>query len=272
MNAADWLTVEERQALLDLLSLLVQRKLPEPLLVGAVAIRTRIPRDDRLEASREPDLAVQAASMAEFDGILQAATAFDARREGYRLLHRETGVGIDLVPFGGLEHPAGQVSFPGRTLMVAGFREAWQLAERLMIGEGLAVRVPTAPFLLALKLFAFHDRRAPKDLADAQRLMRALPQPADPWSDDLLLERIAERRLDAGDLALWSAARQLRHQLAEPSRALLRSIVRQLTDADFPTRAPLRLLSGAGDDVDERDAAVRHQLTVLALALETDGD
>jgi predicted nucleotidyltransferase len=267
VNASDWLAAEECHALRDLLSLLSQRKLPEPLLVGAVAIRTRVPRDRRLEASREPDLAVQATSMAEFNGILDAATAFEVRRDGYRLLHRETGLGIDLVPFGGLEDPAGQVRFPGRTLAVAGFREAWEHAEQMHVDEHHAVRVPTTPFLLALKLFAFHDRRDPKDLADTERLLRALPEPADPWSDEAMLEHMAARRLDAGDLRIWSAVRELQRRLAAPSLFLLMDIVQSLSEADFSTLGPMRMLVGVGD-VDEQDAMVRHQLTVVGLALE----
>lgn len=120
MNFSGLFTEEEETALVDLLSSLTRAGFDEPLLVGAVALRARIPSDARLQASREPDLALRVESMKAFGDFFDSLSdLFEIRPEGCTLIHRRTRVPIDLVPFGEAEDPPGWIPRTGRSSLRA---------------------------------------------------------------------------------------------------------------------------------------------------------
>jgi predicted nucleotidyltransferase len=269
MTFQDHFAQQELDALEELLRILAGLGLPEPMVVGAVAIRTRVPPDARLMASREPDLAIALPSSEALERVYSAVVpSFEVSRVGVRLVHQLTRVPFDLVPFGDVETEPGVVVVNGRTLNVLAFREAWTHAQVVEVGA-CRIRIPTAAFLVVLKLASWSDRGAGKDIADVERLLRALPDPGDaPWSDALLMDHMAARRTHLGDLPVWSAMRELRRHLRPDALARVRTIVDRLAGADFHVRAEMRELVGPGtDDPDEQDELVLHQLAVLALAL-----
>lgn len=68
---------------------------------------------------------------------------------------------IDLVPYGGLEQPAGQIAFPpdGAFVMnTTGFAEAYRDAVTVQISEAVKIRVVSLAGLAILKFVAYDDR------------------------------------------------------------------------------------------------------------------
>lgn len=69
------------------------------------------------------------------------------------------GLRIDLIPFGEVESPPGEISHDGGfTLNVAGFGEVFASARTVDLPNGARVKIPTVPGFAALKLHAWCDR------------------------------------------------------------------------------------------------------------------
>jgi len=94
---------------------------------------------------------------------------FTRGRAPHRFLHRGGSI-LDLVPYGGLEAPTGEILWPDRTRMtVHGFRSSAGTRESIEVGAGLVVPVAAVASLALLKLHAYRDRRARgerKDIRD----------------------------------------------------------------------------------------------------------
>jgi predicted nucleotidyltransferase len=137
-------------------------------------------------ATRDVDVAVCAVSWefherligellatGEFTRDTKAQQKLIFRREGEKF-----GVQLDLVPFGPLEAPPGEIAWPpkGDIIMnVLGFQEAVDTAQEVDIGDGVVVPVVTVPAFVLLKLMAWQDRRAKKS-TDASDLLFVLRQ------------------------------------------------------------------------------------------------
>ncbi|UJB66741.1 nucleotidyl transferase AbiEii/AbiGii toxin family protein [Acidovorax sp. YS12] len=81
------------------------------------------------------------------------------------------GIPLDLIPFGRIEHPAGEIAWPPGNdvvLNVAGFEDAFRSTLVVDLGAGLVVNTCSLPSLAVLKLIAWHDRRkfSNKDATD----------------------------------------------------------------------------------------------------------
>lgn len=92
---------------------------------------------------------------------------FSRTREEYRVRHR-SGVSVDLVPFGALQRDDGTVRWPqtGAEMTVLGLDEAHAAAFPQRLADDLEVPTVTVPGLILLKLVAFGDRHAERDLGD----------------------------------------------------------------------------------------------------------
>jgi predicted nucleotidyltransferase len=91
-----------------------------------------------------------------------------------RLVH-ESGLLIDLVPFGDLEEVSGQISWPPDLSIVmstVGFREAYDHSIEVRISDDLIVRVASLPGLALMKIVAWDDRRFERDAQDLGLIMR----------------------------------------------------------------------------------------------------
>lgn len=89
---------------------------------------------------------------------------------GHRLIH-ESGLLVDLVPFGGLEEVSGQISCPPDfpiVMSTIGFREAYDHSIEVRI----AVRVASLAGLALMKIVAWADRRFERDAQDLGLIMR----------------------------------------------------------------------------------------------------
>lgn len=118
------------------------------------------------------DIGVQLDSWEAFREFRERACAtggFGGTQIPHRLMHRATGIPVDIVPFGGIAEND-IICWPdAESLMsVAGFEEALQFARDTSITPEVEVKVITPEMLAVLKCFAFADRRnqTSRDLQD----------------------------------------------------------------------------------------------------------
>ncbi|WP_175881482.1 nucleotidyl transferase AbiEii/AbiGii toxin family protein [Burkholderia sp. BCC0044] len=134
-----------------------------------------------VRATRDVDVAVCAVNWPFHERLVDAlvATGQFARAPKHRqkLLFDSGSPGfrteLDLVPFGPLETPPGEIAWPPGgdfVLNVLGFQEAVDTALAVSIGAGITVPVASLPALALLKLLAWKDRRARQN-SDAYDLL-----------------------------------------------------------------------------------------------------
>jgi predicted nucleotidyltransferase len=83
---------------------------------------------------------------------------------------------LDIIPFGAIENPAASIAWPpamDTVMNVAGFRQAFDAAIRIVVDDGLIVAFASLPGLAMLKLLAWHDRHR-DDRRDATDLLTLL--------------------------------------------------------------------------------------------------
>ncbi len=91
------------------------------------------------------------------DAVLSQFTATGTTGIRYRI----SGMSVDIMPFGSIEQPRGEVS-PSRRLeqpfSVFAFQEVFQASLPLILPSGVAIRIPTPAGYSALKVRAWRDR------------------------------------------------------------------------------------------------------------------
>lgn len=129
-------------------------------------------------ATNDIDFGIVVESWDEFSR-LRAALIAGKRFQSYktvrqRLVH-ESGLFIDLVPFGGLEEVSGQISWPpdfSIVMSTVGFREAYDHSIEIRITDDLVVRVASLAGLALMKIVAWDERRFERDAQDLGLIMR----------------------------------------------------------------------------------------------------
>ena len=226
------------------------------LLVGVFGLETG-------RGTRDVDLAIAVDGWPQFAAVktrLVEAGAFEAdERVIHRLFHLpgkgRRGYPIDLIPFGGIEDPAGTIAWPpdrSIVMSVAGYREAFEAAPPVEIDPGFVVRVVSLPGLAILKLFAWADRGAgdPRDAIDLAMLLRQYAAAGN--EDRLYGAEIGVLEAVSYDLDL-AGARLLGRDAARISGTETRGTLLALLD-DGPrlerlVRAMARDMGAAGDPV-----------------------
>lgn len=170
-------------------------------LVGAYARELTFDRAvDRAtqRATRDVDAAVHLTGWAEFDRLASAITATGrfrrVDRDGLTFVH-ENGTQIDLIPYGPIAGPDATLRWPNdptRTMSLDGFDAVAEHAIHEDV-DGVVFAVADLPDLVALKLFAYADRRhhTTKDLEDLVFILR--------HATDALAHRVFDE-LSADDL------------------------------------------------------------------------
>jgi predicted nucleotidyltransferase len=145
-------------------------------LVGAGARVLTFDERWRLRGARTTldwDFAIRAASWEHWSTLtarlLKAVPPkFRAGVAEHRFIHIDGGA-LDLVPYGGLESPSGEILWPSKSRMsVLGFKESEAGCELVDIGMDLLVPVAAIPSLALLKLHAYRDRRKRGESKDIQ--------------------------------------------------------------------------------------------------------
>ena len=152
----------------------------EPCMIGAGALQLGPDLDWGVRLTRRTrdwDFAVRAASWKEFNELRARLTernaGFSQDREAHRFRHRAGGT-LDLVPYGALESPPGQVQWADRTAMETLGLEALDHHHCSVKLGHVKLRTASLPALVGLKILAYHFRRPriTRDIADVHAILR----------------------------------------------------------------------------------------------------
>jgi predicted nucleotidyltransferase len=117
--------------------------------------------------TNDVDVTVVVNSPAQFERLKDQLSVFGFSRTGltYRLRHGDGGL-VDLLPFSETIAPDGRLELgEGISFNMAGFGQAVPNAIQITIDRDLTVPIAPLPLYVLLKLVAFSDRKAAKDLA-----------------------------------------------------------------------------------------------------------
>lgn len=222
------------------------------------------------------DFAARCDSWPDYQRLREAclAAGFKPGNHEHEVLHTETGVKVDLVPFGKLESAQGRITWPdsGFTMNVRGLPEAMAAATPVNLGPPAGeVAVPPTPVLVALKILAHGDRggRDDRDLRDLWHLITHYP------SDDLLrayeppLEALVAREdFDAAHLSPLLAGADVAAACHAATLDDLLPILTALGDPNTPQLWPL--VGGHYDEEqqDRRRREVADSFRWMRLAIE----
>lgn len=163
---------KQKQVLLDMKSVVERLKL-EILIVGAGAIILVFDRRYNIEGRNTTDIdfAVQVNNWSDFQSLSAEMTqvsnpCFQATNIQHKFIHISTGIEVDIVPFGVIGEPNQEIQWSdGNQMSLLGFNEAFSTAESQFIEE-IEFKVISLSALIVLKLIAWSDRKARKDLED----------------------------------------------------------------------------------------------------------
>jgi len=124
-------------------------------------------------------VAVQSADAFETLKDRLEAYGFSRTRAPHRLQH-QSGGRLDLLPFSDALAPGGGLEFEGgMVLNMAGFHHVIPNAVSVTLDDGPTLPVTPLPLYVVLKLVAFSDRKAPKDLASVLHCLEHYLEDAD---------------------------------------------------------------------------------------------
>lgn len=132
-------------------------------LIGATAISLQLLKEGFKPArgTKDIDFAVMVASFADFDSIMQSleSKGFKRVENPLTLYHPTYKTTIDLLPFGEIEEKDTQ-GFIEREidLVILGYAETLEHAEKIKLDETLVAKVPPLPAMMMLKFISWHDR------------------------------------------------------------------------------------------------------------------
>lgn len=238
-------------------------------------------------ATADIDVVVMVEDWVGYQSLKEKLLAATSRLQPDRLQHRlnykvlPTGLGgspwqyqIDIIPFGGIEDPPGELRWPPSSevrMNLAGCREAWETALSIEVEDGLRVRCASLPALALLKLMAWADRstetsrdaedlllilRGYLDAGNSERIYDELApasQTALDYDPDLMAATLLGK--DIGSLATPDSLKQLRSLMRDPTSQgrLLGAMRNRLRDEDQRTERlmyafQLGVMDGAGQE------------------------
>jgi predicted nucleotidyltransferase len=118
------------------------------------------------QRTRDVDVVVAATSVEDVEELTRTLLSNGYRSVAPPVRFRdESGVQVDVIPFGEAIAPDQRLALPGNTVLrTEGLRQALEYALRLELAPGLQVAVAPLPLYAMLKLSACADRRLAKDL------------------------------------------------------------------------------------------------------------
>lgn len=131
-------------------------------------------------ATLDADVAFSVPDWASFAAVrrrLLDSGRFEPTRDAVHMVRHQSGVRVDLIPFGGVERPDGTLTWPpdhAERLVVLGFAEARATAVEVGLPGGQVLHVAALPMQALLKLFAWADRHTTQPRKDAFDLFAIL--------------------------------------------------------------------------------------------------
>ena len=131
--------------------------------------------------TNDADAVMGAKTIGEFEDLKRHLQGFRflETKLAIRLVHA-TGTRVDLLPYSETIAPAGTLHLPGDlTFNMVGFEPVFDAALTVPIEPGLVLPMAPLPLYVVLKLVAFSDRKAAKDLGSIVHCLRHYDEDAD---------------------------------------------------------------------------------------------
>lgn len=128
--------------------------------------------------TNDADVTVMVETLANFESLKARLADFGFARTGasHRMRHHSGGR-VDLLPFSDAIAPDGRLELqPDLVLNMVGFGQVVPSAIEVAIDEGPTMPLAPLPLYVLLKLVAFDDRKAPKDLAGIFHCLQHYPE------------------------------------------------------------------------------------------------
>ena len=225
-----------------------------------------------VRATTDVDLAFAVADWDDFDSLRQAllrSGAFGTEQPTVHRLIHQTGVPVDLIPYGGVEGPEGSIVWPDdeSEMSVLGYREAVETAVDVVLPGRVHVLTVSIPMLAVLKLIAWSHRHVDAPLKDAGDLFLILSNYFKVEDSNRLYDE-ASHLLEARDFDYDAAgawlvghdARLLVARCEHPRKVI--DYVESVLTTETDLNGPLRLVGEVGAGEPDR----KHQLLKAFLA------
>ena len=126
------------------------------------------------QATNDADIVIAVEDLNEYARVKDGLNAygFEPTRISHRLRYRDGGL-VDILPYGDTLVRHGKLTLErGREMTMAGFEHAIGASIRVEIEPSLTLPVIPLPLYAVLKLVAYGDRKAEKDLVSLDHLFR----------------------------------------------------------------------------------------------------
>jgi predicted nucleotidyltransferase len=227
---------ETRKALSDFQSILESWN-DLPLLVGAAA--RMIIFDRKFGEGRKTtdlDFGVVVKSWEDFQELRSILVGgmppkFKEAKNPLRVIHIETSIEIDIVPFGDIGSPNQSIKWPNskESINVLGFEDAY-LNSKAETVDDLEVQVIDTPAFIALKMIAWRDRRdrTSKDLADIRFVLERYQYE----NEDSLYEEVADKLvsgdIEFGDIAIYFLGKEIKRIFSQDALSVIMKAVEEI--------------------------------------------
>jgi len=226
----------EKQALTDLIRMVNSLDLPMILVGAGARLLVFDQKFGEGRGTKDWDVAVSIDSWETYQTLRQFLITGDSPRFkpteiSHKFIHSQTGIEVDIVPFGKIGGPAQEVvwSDSGNSMNVSGFSEAFLHAETINIDD-LEIRVVDTPAFIVLKIFAWGDRgnRTNKDLEDIEFILSRYEDDDRVYSE--LAEEIADELVDFLNASIYLLGQDIHKILQEKTLCELNLLLTRLIE------------------------------------------
>jgi predicted nucleotidyltransferase len=182
-------------------------------------------------ATTDLDFAVQVSDWQDFQAFITAMTDgnnpfFQETPVQHRLIHIVTKIEVDVVPFGAIGEPNQEIEWSdGNQMSILGFDEAFSTAESRTI-EGIEFNFVNLPGFLVLKLIAWSDRKASKDIEDIYFILENYSDGDRVFEE--LIDELSEGIIEYEEAAAFILGRDIQNLFSQAVISKLQEILTQI--------------------------------------------
>jgi len=236
-----------------------------PCLIGAGAIRLRASQwEVRLgRETRDWDFAVQVDSWDQYRALARGLVAegggFERAGEPHRFIHDRGGI-LDVVPYGDLEDPAGEIRWPDGSIMATVGLDVLEAHHEIHEFARTRIRTASRPALVGLKLLAYRNRRPAitRDIADTDAILKGaeVEVPSERIESEAL-DQLYSGEVTFGEVGAFLLGRDVSQSFPPDALVSISELLDELDDPASILRRDLERLPSVHDRAAERIGALR---------------